>query len=526
MFPGHAQVLKKTAIPNKFVVIFLLWLALFGFYSFTAWNILDWPVFSSPDETANFIFAKEYENSSDLIIQSKPSANWRSIMNSQGILTPGSFVFFPAFLGMLGKFFGNLGILMIGPFLASLAVIFWWKLVKSLSGDKRMAWLASVILATLPIFWFYANRGLWQNGVFTSFLIINLFFLILAWKKRHWALSLATGLLWGVMLAIRPSEIIWLVSGLMVYCVFNFKKIPLKHLGWFSLGAFLPLGILFSLQGHTYGNLLSSSYRAEGVFTIQAEVNESSVFTKIKAIFFPFGVNPAKAFSTFYQEVVKPFWYFFVLGVPGLILFFFRWRQWPDLRRFVLYGLISVFFLIVLYGNYQFIEYPALSKPTLDSSYFRYWLPVLVFLCLGNAKILAEIFQLQNRFYKLVASALLIGVLGFGLVLIWNSEIGIKENFTKFELWQKQSRWLYANTPVNAVVIGTDKLIFPPRTAVGYNGFQIPLDRINAQTLAAGEVYVFLANPAELARLKLNLPEFNFSEILPGPGDSGLVKVE
>ncbi|MFA6587781.1 MAG: glycosyltransferase family 39 protein [Patescibacteria group bacterium] len=526
MFPGHTDKLKNINLPNRYAYIVLIWLVLFIFYGLTAWKVLSLPVFSSPDETANYIFATQYKNTGQIPIPMDIylPGSWRSIINNGQAFVPGSFTFFPALLGLIGKIFQKFGILMFGPALAATAIVCWWYFVKKITDNKASAWFAAVFLASLPIYWFYANRGLWQNGIFTSLLIINLYLLIIAWEKKFWPISLLTGVMWGTMVAIRPSEAVWLIVGLLVVLVINWRKLPYKQMLIAIIGGVLPLVILFGLQKQTYGNYLSIGYKPTSALEPSATLQETDSYHKLKNIFFPFGTDSNRAIKTFSKNAVKPLTYIFITGIVCLVWLLSDKKANKRTKYFIISGLVGGLALILLYGNYKFIEYPVSDEATLGSSYLRYWLPLFIIISFSFGWSGSRLFS-ANKFLKYLIMLATGIILGINLNTIWSSDIGIRQTFPFFKNMQEQSRWVKANTPENSVIIGNDKIVFPPRQAVGVNGGNVKISNFNNSLPELAPTYIFLFNTGDYQRIKIEFDKFKVDNLLDGPGGSGLVQI-
>lgn len=498
----------------RFTIGALCWLGLFGIFSVTTWQQLPWPTFSSPDETANYAFAQQVRATGVAAIPTALPGSARSVINTGTQLVPGSFVFFPSFLGMVGKSIGTFGILMLGPAVAATAVLAWWFLLRKYFG-ATWAWVATVTLATTPTFWFYASRGLWQNGVFTSMVLIGITLSVFAWERRWFPLSVLTGLVWGLALAIRPSEVAWFFPGVIVATALVWRSIPWKHVAIAVACAALFIPLTFALQRQTYGSASRIGYRTEGAFTPAVAVRDAPWLKRVVNVFYPFGANPWRAFQRFeYQS--RPVAAVTYAGVLGLVFVFFR-RSTAKYTRAVLAGsLVSAVLLVVLYGNYTFMEYPVSRDPTLGISYLRYWLPLIPLFAFGIGA-LAQWLSPYRRFGRAVA---LVGtglVVGLNVYPLLTSDIGPRATIPQYERQQAESRWIVAHTPTNAIVVGNDKATFPRRHAVGVNAATLlPAMTIESYVKVA-PVYIYLSSAGAASSAAATYASLQHGELISGP---------
>ncbi|MFA6042978.1 MAG: glycosyltransferase family 39 protein [Patescibacteria group bacterium] len=511
---------------KRILGIVAIWLGLFGVFSIPAWQTLQWPVFSSPDETANYSFAQQDKATSQTKIPTVLPGASRSVLNNGTALVPGSFVFFPHLLGFIGKVLGTFGMLMFGPALASTAMLAWWSLLKRSFGSA-VAWWSTVILASFPTFWFYAGRGMWQNGVFTSLLILGLWCGQQTWRTRWWGSAMLTGLVWGTMLAIRPSEVSWVVPGLIVFALLSWKHIPWRMTLIAGAVALVPMLALFVFQKQTYGELAAVGYRANGAFSPAPIVQELNTFQQVKNVFFPFGTKPGVAWERLKVYAVGPLGYILIPGAVGI--FWLGLQKWRDpTHRAVLGGsLVGGLLLVILYGNYKFVEFPAIREPVLDLSYLRYWLPLVPLAALGCGYALGKLqvkSQVTWRLSWVLGGAML--VVSTWLVLN-DSTIGILHTWPRVAEAQAQSRWLVEQIPAGSVVLAgsRDKLVFPRRHAIGFDGTIPPGDEQYTNLPAGTRLFITLSNPDQQYLVSQRFPGRKQSSPLVGPNGITLVEL-
>ena len=145
--------------------------------------------FFSPDENANYVFTKLYAQTDNLYVFEKYNliaediVRPRSYISENGFIKPVSFLGMTIYYGFLAKIFGVGIIPYLTPFFASLALIFYYLLIKKLFGSKN-AFISSLLLFSFPVLIYYSTRSLFHNVLFLSFLIIALYFLAVLFDKR------------------------------------------------------------------------------------------------------------------------------------------------------------------------------------------------------------------------------------------------------------------------------------------------------------------------------------------------------
>ncbi len=252
-------------------------------------------------------------------------------------------------------------------------------------------------------------------------------------------------------------------------------------------------------------------------------MQELGTFQQVKNVFFPFGTNPKVAWKTFTTYGTRPLSYVIYPAVAGLL--WLLWRAPAAGKRFLTAGLVAGLFLFVLYGNYRFVEYPAVREAVLDGSYLRYWLPFVLLVALGWGGLVQGLQSIKvgKLFgYVFVGTVLVLNL----AVLLTDNTIGLLHTTPRVREAQTQSRWLVANTPANAVVVAgsRDKLVFPRRHAIGFNG-TIPSGLDLGFAAANFPTYIVLSNATQDTLLSTAFPTLLSDEPLVGPGGLSLVQL-
>ncbi|MDD4610363.1 MAG: glycosyltransferase family 39 protein, partial [Patescibacteria group bacterium] len=360
--------------------------------------------FSSPDETANYNFAKLYAETGNLQILEKYNLvagdiiHPRSMRSDLGYVKPVSFLGIIIIYGKIASIFGIKIIPYLTPLFGAIGIIFFYLLIKKLFGAKN-ALISSFIFAVFPPFMYYSARSMFHNILFMVLLIIGLYFSILLVQKRenkreyiNYLFAAIAGLFIGLTIITRTSELIWLLPALLILWIFNIKRI-----GFVKLIIFLTF-VFFAILPVIYWNDVLYSSPLKGGYTemnqavtniSQASLSIPKEFIKgkfnylvdlikvLKRNIFYFGLKPMQAWKMAQNYIILMFPWLFILGVSGFIASLFRINKWKkkDWQYFLILITISII-LIIYYGSWNFHDNPDPTKTTIGNSYTRYWLPV------------------------------------------------------------------------------------------------------------------------------------------------------
>ena len=353
---NYINILRGTALVIL-AVCFFIGTSYYNSYihddNFTKW--------ASPDATANYIFTKLYAETGEINIFEKYNLyaedliHPRSIRSDYGEMKPVSFLGIILIYGKIGSILGSGVIPYPTPFFASLAIIFFYLLIKNIFG-KNTALISTFLLASFPPFIYYTSRSMFHNVLFISLLIIGLYFAVImtkkrVGKKRYWSLlfSALAGLFIGFSMISRSSELLWLGPILFISWILNIKKIGFSKLVLFCV--FLGLAILSMIYWNQilYSSPFSGGYpemnsaisnitkassdlvktTATGKFTYSKELIE-----KIKENIFHFGFNSKQSLKMLYYYYFEMFTTLFFLASLGFLLFLQRIYSWKK-RYFV-----------------------------------------------------------------------------------------------------------------------------------------------------------------------------------------------
>ncbi|MFA5420676.1 MAG: hypothetical protein WC280_01450 [Patescibacteria group bacterium] len=474
----------------------------------------DFLKFFSPDENANFVFTKLYSSGSDLFIFEKYNliaediVTPRSYVSNNGYIKPVSFLGMTIYYGFLAKIFGSGIIPFLTPFFASLALVFYYLLIRKLF-DNKNAFLSFFILFSFPVLVYYSARSMFHNVLFLSLFVIGLYFLVSLFEKKPFSeeqgvkrlfsfdflYSSLSGLFFGMAIAVRSSEIIWMFLSAFVLFVLKIKKVSILRLVVFLAFVLLPLIPIFYNNQMLYGSpffggynemnrsIESISYASGEVVKSVFSLSLSNIKELTKVIFntiFYFGFYPNQSIDMFGKYFVKMFWYLFWPGVFGFLAFFIfsGKKKFKKISPYIISWMVASIFLVLYYGSWKFVDNPDPNRFTIGNSYTRYWLPIYIgaipfvsFLIIKLSKIFDFIKRksLRKCFSSLFIVVLISSIMFISFKYVYSgSEEGLKHYFSKLDKAKFETEEIIKLTESNAVIITEyhDKFIFPERKVV------------------------------------------------------------
>ncbi len=473
--------------------------------------------FFSPDENANYIFTELYKETGNLSffekynLISEDIIKPRSYFSYLGVIKPVSFLGMIIIYGNLAKIFGSGLIPFLTPIFASLALFFYYLLIKLLFGSKN-AFISFLLFFSFPVLIYYSTRSMFHNVLFLSFFIIALYFLVLLQKKKipvlklnknkyyreiflkDFVYAILCGLFFGSAIGVRSSELIWLLPAGLLFFIFNIKKFNWSRIIMILSGFFLALLPVLYYNQLLYGSPLFGGYRemntsietisqaSGGLFKSFFSGNFEEVRVLIKSIFntfFYFGFHPKQSLIMFFRYCAQMFWYIFIPAIIGF--FYFIFFDQKKLKKVWTYGVswfLLSFILIIYYGSWKFVDNPDPRSFTIGNSYTRYWLPIyiglfpLVSVFILEAKKIFEFIK-KDKIKKIAGNFLTVLLLSFIIFLSFRfvyagSEEGLKHYFLKSHEAQTEVRKILDLTEANAVIITEyhDKFLFPERKVI------------------------------------------------------------
>lgn len=495
----------------------LLISALIGVYFLSLlWLVIGIPVtFNSPDEAANYVFAKEFSQNGDMTLIEEDNLALDGLLHPRAVLSigdrlvPRSFLGLPVVAGILGIVFGDYGILLLTPVLAVLCVLAWRDIAFRLFQDARVANVSAFLLAIHPAFWYYSGRTMMHNVGFIAFLVFAFWF---ASKKRvDFFLS---GASLAIALAFRTSEAVWVLPGVGLICWYAREVLSAKKIGLLVLGFILVMLPFAAFNQHLYGSFFKTGYQVNHVAEPEVietstipEENSTTVLDTAMRILFPFGVAERATMRHVWQYAVALYPWMSIAMIVGALMVLMRYKKIEYGERWL--TLLSIWitlsiWLLVVYGSWTFHDNPNPHLFTLGNSYVRYWIPLFL---LGTPFAAFAISKMNHRGLRIFVLAVFM-ILSVNLVFFGEDGfVQTRENLKVFD--QKRERIL-ALTEQDAIVIvdRADKFVYPDRRVVTPLRSDATYQAIPEMLEMAPLYYFGITLPAEdldyLNRIQLN----------------------
>lgn len=500
-------------------LVFFLGTASFNYLTQTS-EYVKW---SSPDESANYVFTKLYSETGELAFFDDASAAGdhvlmpRSARNDFGWIKPVSFLGIILIYGGLAAFFGSFLIPFLTPVVAALGIVIFYLLVRRLFTERVALWSA-FLLASFPVYIYYTVRSMFHNVLFVVLFLMAIYLFTLSlgerrlfswknfwkpsWARYFWPECLAAGgagLFLGLALITRTSEILWLGPiGFVVWMVY-FRNLGLSKSIFLLAGVFGPLllvayynQILYNYFWHGGYNEMNRSlndiaesgrnlllWSRPGDWISYLHLAGQKIFDNV----FYFGFNIRQSVFMAKHYVADMFPVLLWPGLAGLIILFIQNIFQPRKKYFiyVFAWLSASAFLIFYYGSWQFNDNPDITRFTIGNSYTRYWLPLYMGLMplasLAIVRLSRAFFgagaELSKRSQQWAASGL--QALIIALILAWSllfvlygSEEGLAHLYYINRAEKLNTERVLALTESEAVIITRyhDKFFWPDRRVI------------------------------------------------------------
>ena len=504
------------------VVIFFIGASSFNYFTQKG-GFIKW---LSPDETANYNFAKLYAQGGGLEIFEKYNLyaddiiRPRSVRSDHGVLKPVSFLGVILIYGKIAGLIGYKILPYLTPLFASVGIIFYYLLIKKIFGRTK-ALISALLLASFPPYIYYSARSMFHNVLFVALLIMGLYFGVLMAKNYSMGViarsgatkqslmariidcfaSLAitkirivglffaalSGFFIGLAVITRASELLWIAPMLIILWLFNIRKIGIAKLLVFLSFLFLTFLPVFYWNKILYGSFWMGGYpemnqSIAGITSAGSDLVKTAVvgnfsqgrelLEKIKNYVFHFGLYPRQSLKMTYFYFAQMFYWIFIPACLGFLLFFSRIKHWRKKHAaYVFSYFIISLILLFYYGSWEFHDNPDVKSRTIGNSYTRYWLPVY----LGAFPFVSLfLIRLTNLFKKnyLISAARILAIAGIFFISISFVMFGSEEGLIRSYWNQRAAKAEYDKvlnlTEGNAVIITRyhDKLFFPERKVI------------------------------------------------------------
>jgi len=531
---------------------FFITASLFNYYGqaggFVKWN--------SPDETANYYFAKLYAETNNLSSFEKYNQSVSNIIAPRSIQSVAGYLKPVSFLGMTliyGKLAGLTSIKLLPyftPAFAALGLIFFYFLVKELFGPST-GLVSAALLAFFPPYFYYASRSMFHNVLFIVLLVSGFYFATIMSKRdriiavyddddrellkkariarlknmvpRLFYPALA-GLFIGAAIMTRASELLWLAPVLFFAWLCNLKRIGLIRLVVFLTFLTLAATPVLYWNKQLYGGPLQSGYpqmnnsivnlvaTSQGLVKSVIDANllkQRELWSFFKKTIFFFGFDRNLSLRNFYNYFYQMFPWLFYGAALGLVVFLIEMKRIRSRQViFIFCWALTSVILLFYYGSWQFHDNPDPRQFTIGNSYTRYWLPIYLGAIPFAALLMVKLTRLAKfRFAVGITRVYLVGVIAIfsSLFILFGSNEGLVPTYYVMRENKAQADKIISLTEPESVIITRyhDKILFPERRVI------VGLfddDRMNAEygklvKLTPVYYYNFSYKPADLEYL-------------------------
>jgi hypothetical protein len=518
------QKLVNPIIVSALALVFFISTASFNYFTQDK-NYVKW---TSPDETANYFFSKEFAETGQLsyfdpaAIIGDNMVMPRSLRSDDGWIKPVSFLGITLTYGSIGAVLGSGVIPYLTPFFAALGIIFFYLLISRIFNNKRIGLLSAFLLASFPVYIYYTVRSMFHNVLFIVFLLIGVYFFTLALGEKRtvkiWeeiktkffsfkferqrtiqiALALLSGIFVGLAIITRTSEVLWLLPVLGIVWVFYARRFGLIKLSVFLAGLIIALMPVVYWNTVLYQNSFRGGYNEmnrslEEISSASTEVLDStwqgkleqyhSYYQTIKNNIFYFGFKKEQSIAMFDHYVIDMFPVLVCLGLFGLLLLVaynikhFEKKYLVYILTWVVLGLVLVFY----YGSWKFNDNPNPDSYTIGNSYTRYWLPIYLMLLplvsYAIVKVSRALFSVSRKIPEAIknigstglqaAAIIAISYIGIMFVL-FGSEEGLAYLYYNNLAEKSNAETVFSLTEPGSIIITQyyDKFFFPERRII------------------------------------------------------------
>lgn len=502
-------------------------MALVFFAATASFNYLsqepDYVKWSSPDETANYFFAKNFALTGELTVFDRANLIGdnmvipRSVRSDNGFMKPVSFLGISLVYGAIAAVTSIAVIPYLTPLFAALGIILFYLIIRRLFTERIGLWSA-FILASFPVYIYYTVRSLFHNILFLVMLLAGLYFFLLAlgekrekikaafltWKLsgRLWWEFLAAflaGLFIGTAIITRTSETLWLLPVLIIIWIFYARRFGITKTVLFIAGLSLPLLTVAYYNQILYGSFWAGGYNEMNRSLQDIAATGGKIFkfgwsgdnfyyyrgylAEIFRNIFYFGFNPEQSKIMFVSYVQKMFPLLFYAGLGGLFLLFIQnCRRFR--KKYLVYVLAWLFlsvFLVLYYGSWKFNDNPDLTRATIGNSYTRYWLPfylglmplaALALVRVSRALLFIGAKSVARVRYFIATGLQAVAVLALAAVsiifVLYGSEEGLAYLYYNNRAEKLNTRQVWALTPDDGIIITRyyDKFFWPERRVI------------------------------------------------------------
>jgi hypothetical protein len=353
-------------------------------------------VFLSPDETANAVMARAFASQGtmrieDPLLRDAPWLHPRSFVTQGNAMVPVGFLGLPMALGAVKWLFGEVMMLLFVPMLVISVAYPLWQFMKRFGRVSQIATVAAWF--SFPTVVLYANRGLFPNLPVVCLVLWSSYFL---WRSRSSVSFLLSGILFGFALTIRPVEFFWMAAWIWLAWRMreNHIELTFRRIGYFLVGATIPLGSACLIAWRTYGSPFAVGYVLHDS-VIPAVQPTSSLAKDGGSILsrWPFGFHPRNVWFNVKAYLFGPWAPWTILAIASGAL---SWSK-KGARPFILVSLWTVAVTVMLYGQAIYQDHVGVNITSMGNSFLRYLLPLTPIFAISVGRFVSYISEYAHK---------------------------------------------------------------------------------------------------------------------------------
>ena len=422
-------------------------------------------IFLSPDETANAAAARTFAQAGDLRVHNQllrefPWLHPRSFVTQETAMVPVGFLGLPVLLAIVWTFVGEWGLILYTPLLAISVTYPLWRLSAGWGRRSQVATIATWM--SFPTVILYANRGLFAN---VPVVCLTIWACYLLWERRTIPRGCVAGMCIGGALAMRPTEIIWILP--LIALAWRCRRDRLQHregrpLVCCILLTFLPLAFTSFVAWKTYGSPFAVGYFlrdpiATNAIMMNAETNALASSPRIQ---WPFGIHPMNVMRNVWFYLVEMLWPWTAALVAAFAVV---WKK-RDARPYLGVGIWTFGALVFIYGHGIYQDHVGVNVVSFGNSFVRYLIPLAVLVSFAVGVLVAKAPR-----HLAIAGSVFLAIAGTNLALRGGDESVIPARH-ELEKYLRIRTDVFAlingrhpSTAENVVVLSDrgDKIFFP-----------------------------------------------------------------
>lgn len=433
---------------------------------FFVWDGGSNQVFNWPDAHANYHFAHRIFSGQNFAapLPYDPSEAvshlaTRSTRVIGSSLVPIGFWGLPVLYGLISKFLFLDIIVYIGVVAAAAGTYAWYRLCLNFM-QRNQAIVATALLLIHPAWIYYTNESLLPNVLAVSTAIGACCCVYEYGKTQRQIYLYGLGALIALVVAVRPSELLWVGPLLATAVYFNRRVIRMKDVFVIFAGAGVLAAAWFMFQGSILPSGEIFGYRLPQLESARGILYGARLIA-------PFGFNLWRTLGHGVGYIGLIFWPFTLLSLIGMVRVF-RGDAVPLYAQVFGTTLCIVSAVLLLhYGSGNLSNTPNPRELSIDNSFVRYFLPLYVCLLPFIANVILDVWNSAARRWRLVSTGSIFFVLG--LFTLWVAVLepvhGIAQKTRVLRGYDRVAAFIIAATPENSIIVTErgDKYVWPHR---------------------------------------------------------------